>query len=187
MTRSSKTTRTLLGGLDKSTACGRTSRCVPRGNQVHGLEELPMYTGDSARRNQHTASNISPCAVHPHSARAESPTRGSSKRQYARGTCARGQRTGKPKHTGHTLVFGSPPYALRHPQNAFVAVLSWTCVSSPMTASHAFEIQRVRVGVVVVAVICRQTSAKRASVDEDATALLGRSIPRARPDPRRRS
>src|SRR3954468_10358568 len=47
-----------------------------------------------------------------------------------------GSEPGSPRQTGHTLVLGSAPKALRHPQNSFVAVLSSQWTSSPMTVSH---------------------------------------------------
>ena len=45
---------------------------------------------------------------------------------------ARGSAPGRPRQTGQTLVLGSLSVDSRHPQNIFVRVLSWTCVSSPM-------------------------------------------------------
>src|SRR5574344_614586 len=47
----------------------------------------------------------------------------------------RGIAPGKPKHTGHTRVFGIPPYLFSHAQNAFVFVVSCVCISQPITIS----------------------------------------------------
>src|SRR6185312_544346 len=52
---------------------------------------------------------------------------------------ATGNTPGKPMHTGHTLVLGGAPKALAQPHHIFDFVLSWTCVSSPMTASYSIE------------------------------------------------
>src|SRR3954470_16462086 len=48
-----------------------------------------------------------------------------------------GSDPGSPRHTGHTLVFGSSPKALRQPQNNLVAVFSSQWTSSPTTVSHS--------------------------------------------------
>jgi hypothetical protein len=40
-----------------------------------------------------------------------------------------------PRQTGQTFVFGGAPKSFAHPHHIFDLVLSWTCVSSPMTAS----------------------------------------------------
>ena len=48
-----------------------------------------------------------------------------------------GSAPGRPRHTGHTFVFGGDPNALRHPQNIFVAVESSTWHSRPITVSYA--------------------------------------------------
>ena len=42
---------------------------------------------------------------------------------------------GWPRHTGHVFVLGSAPNTFAHEQNIFVAVLSSTWHSSPMTVS----------------------------------------------------
>src|SRR5438034_11393218 len=47
-----------------------------------------------------------------------------------------GSDPGCPMQTGHVSVFGSSPKVLRQPQNIFVAVLSSTWHSSPITVSH---------------------------------------------------
>ena len=47
----------------------------------------------------------------------------------------RGSEPGSPRQTGQTWVLGSAPNSLRQPQNIFVAVLSSTCTSSPITGS----------------------------------------------------
>ncbi|CFE43054.1 Uncharacterised protein [Mycobacterium tuberculosis] len=44
-----------------------------------------------------------------------------------------GSEPGKPRHTGHTWVFGSPPNVVVQPQNILVAVDSSTCTSRPST------------------------------------------------------
>ncbi len=43
---------------------------------------------------------------------------------------------GCPRLIGSTFVFGSAPYAAGSGLKAFVAVESWQCTSSPMTASY---------------------------------------------------
>ncbi len=48
-----------------------------------------------------------------------------------------GSAPGRPRHTGHTCVFGAAPKTVEHPQNIFVAVLCSTCTSNPMTGSKA--------------------------------------------------
>ena len=47
-----------------------------------------------------------------------------------------GNEPGRPRHVGHTLVFGSSPNMFGQPQNSFVLVLSSQCTSSPITISH---------------------------------------------------
>ena len=47
-----------------------------------------------------------------------------------------GSEPGSPRQTGHTLVLGSSPNTLGHPQNSLVAVLSSQWTSRPMTISH---------------------------------------------------
>ena len=49
---------------------------------------------------------------------------------------ATGSAPGNARHTGHVCVFGPPPKPLRHRQNIFVFVFSWTWISSPITASQ---------------------------------------------------
>ena len=44
-----------------------------------------------------------------------------------------GNAPGNARHTGHTLVFGSPPNSFGHPQNILLLVLSSTWHSMPMT------------------------------------------------------
>src|SRR5437588_6555515 len=51
-----------------------------------------------------------------------------------------GSEPGRPRQTGHVLVFGGEPNSLRHPQNIFVAVESSTWHSSPMTVSNSSPI-----------------------------------------------
>src|SRR3954465_14968023 len=48
-----------------------------------------------------------------------------------------GNDPGSPRHTGHTLVLGSSPKALRQPQNSLVAVRSSQWTSSPITISQS--------------------------------------------------
>ncbi len=48
---------------------------------------------------------------------------------------ATGSAPGRPRHTGHTWVFGSAPNSVGQPQNILVFVPSSTCVSSPITGS----------------------------------------------------
>src|SRR5205807_7638134 len=43
---------------------------------------------------------------------------------------------GRPRHTGHTLVFGGSPKRVEQPQKIFVLVRSWTWTSRPMTGSY---------------------------------------------------
>ncbi len=44
-----------------------------------------------------------------------------------------GSDPGRPRHTGHTWVFGSDPKSVAHPQNILEAVFSSTWTSSPRT------------------------------------------------------
>ena len=48
-----------------------------------------------------------------------------------------GSAPGRPRQTGQTCVFGSPPNVVEQPQNILLAVPSSTCVSSPMTGSNS--------------------------------------------------
>ncbi len=50
---------------------------------------------------------------------------------------ATGNTPGKPRQTGQTCVFGAAPNSLAQPHHIFDFVLSWTCVSRPMTASYS--------------------------------------------------
>src|SRR5947209_6374560 len=50
---------------------------------------------------------------------------------------ATGNTPGKPRHTGQTWVLGAAPNSLAQPHHIFDLVLSWTWVSSPMTASYS--------------------------------------------------
>ena len=43
-----------------------------------------------------------------------------------------GSAPGSPRHTGQTVVFGSPSVCAGHAQNIFVRVFNCTCTSSPM-------------------------------------------------------
>ncbi len=47
-----------------------------------------------------------------------------------------GSEPGRPRHTGHTWVFGSAPNVVGHGQNILVAVCSSTCTSMPITGSN---------------------------------------------------
>ncbi len=49
-----------------------------------------------------------------------------------------------PRQTGQTLLFGAAPKALAHPHHIFDLVLSWTCVSNPMTASYSIYVNSLR-------------------------------------------
>ena len=46
-----------------------------------------------------------------------------------------GSEPGRPRQTGQTCVFGSPPNWTGQPQNSFVSVPSSTCVSRPIAGS----------------------------------------------------
>jgi hypothetical protein len=46
-----------------------------------------------------------------------------------------GSEPGWPRQTGQTCVFGGAPNFTSQPQNSFVLVFSWTCVSMPATTS----------------------------------------------------
>src|SRR5688500_13221246 len=48
-----------------------------------------------------------------------------------------GRDPGRPRHTGHTFVFGGAPNSLRQPQNILVSVESSTWHSRPITVSYA--------------------------------------------------
>src|SRR6266566_7604444 len=50
---------------------------------------------------------------------------------------ATGSTPGKPRQTGQTFVLGGAPNSLAQPHHIFDLVLSWTWVSSPMTASYS--------------------------------------------------
>jgi len=47
-----------------------------------------------------------------------------------------GSAPGKPRQTGQTLVLGGAPKLVGQAQNSLLRVASWTCTSSPMTASY---------------------------------------------------
>src|ERR1043166_8336318 len=47
-----------------------------------------------------------------------------------------GNAPGRPMHTGQTLVLGSAPKLVGHPQKILVAVASCTCTSRPTTGSY---------------------------------------------------
>src|SRR5271155_176335 len=47
-----------------------------------------------------------------------------------------GNAPGRPRHTGHTFVFGGSPKRVEHEQKIFDAVRSCTWTSSPMTGSY---------------------------------------------------
>src|SRR4051812_876074 len=68
----------------------------------------------------------------------------------ARSTAERfntGSAPGKPRHTGHTFVFGGAPKAVLQPQKIFERVSSWAWISRPMTGSNIdSELVRWRVG-----------------------------------------
>src|SRR5579883_284886 len=61
-----------------------------------------------------------------------------------------GSAPGSPRHTGQTLVLGGAPNWFAHPQNALVAVRSWTWTSSPMTASYFARISGGTLAVVAI-------------------------------------
>ena len=48
-----------------------------------------------------------------------------------------GSEPGRPRHTGQTLVLGSPPKAFEQPQNSLVAVASSVWTSRPTTISQS--------------------------------------------------
>src|SRR5579875_2804227 len=48
-----------------------------------------------------------------------------------------GSAPGRPRQVGQVWVLGGSPKETSQPQNIFVRVLSWTWISSPMTASKA--------------------------------------------------
>ncbi len=52
-------------------------------------------------------------------------------------TLTTGSAPGRPRHTGQVWVLGSAPNSVGQPQNIFVAVLSSTCTSRPITGSKA--------------------------------------------------
>src|SRR3954454_13196573 len=57
----------------------------------------------------------------------------------ARSTAERfstGSAPGKPRHTGHTFVFGGAPKAVLQPQKIFERVNSCAWISRPMTGSN---------------------------------------------------
>src|SRR6185369_500309 len=47
-----------------------------------------------------------------------------------------GRAPGSPKHTEQVFEFGSSPKRVEQPQNSFDSVLSWACISRPITASY---------------------------------------------------
>src|SRR5437870_2912040 len=58
---------------------------------------------------------------------------------------------GIPRQTGQTWLFGgAPAYSAEQPQNILLAVRSWECTSSPMTASYAVSDE---VGALTVTII----------------------------------
>src|SRR5204863_5442001 len=52
---------------------------------------------------------------------------------------ATGSTPGMPRQTGQTWVFGGAPNSLAQPHHILDLVLSWTCVSSPITASYSID------------------------------------------------
>jgi len=52
-------------------------------------------------------------------------------------TLTTGRAPGRPRQTGQVWVLGAAPNSVGQPQNIFVAVLSSTCTSSPITGSNA--------------------------------------------------
>src|ERR1035438_7330793 len=70
-----------------------------------------------------------------------------------------GSAPGRPRQTGQTLVLGDAPKLVGQPQKILVAVASWTCTSSPMTASKramASGLARSRAGVDIFLIIVGQ-------------------------------
>src|SRR5436190_1700249 len=47
-----------------------------------------------------------------------------------------GSAPGSARQTGHVFAFGASPKLVEHRQKIFVAVLRWTCTSSPTTISY---------------------------------------------------
>src|SRR2546425_5115751 len=52
---------------------------------------------------------------------------------------ATGSTPGRPRQTGQTFVFGGAPNSLAQPHHILDFVLSWTCVSNPMTGSYSIR------------------------------------------------
>src|SRR5688572_19197425 len=52
---------------------------------------------------------------------------------------ATGSTPGSPRQTGQTLVLGDAPNSLAQPHHILERVLSWTCVSRPMTGSYSIR------------------------------------------------
>src|SRR5271157_2974760 len=61
-----------------------------------------------------------------------------------------GRAPGRPRHTGHTFVFGGSPNRVEHEQNIFDAVNSCTWTSSPMTGSYFARRASETAGVVAI-------------------------------------
>src|SRR5689334_655162 len=47
-----------------------------------------------------------------------------------------------PRQMGQTLVLGGAPNSLAQPHHILDLVLSWTCVSSPMTTSYSIALKK---------------------------------------------
>src|SRR5579859_740443 len=78
-----------------------------------------------------------------------------------------GSDPGRPRHTGQTCVFGSPPNVAGQPQNSLVAVPSSTWVSSPISGSYLLSASSkgTRPGATVLLVIGQAPSLRPGSDD----------------------
>src|ERR1700675_679652 len=61
-----------------------------------------------------------------------------------------GNAPGRPRHTGHTFVFGGSPKRVEHEQKIFDAVSRCTCTSSPITGSYFASRSSETAGVVAI-------------------------------------
>jgi hypothetical protein len=188
MTRSSKTTRTLLGGLDKSTACGRTSE-VRATRQPSAWPRRTAYAapGDSAGlQPAHGIKQLTLCSAPSFSTGREpfSGADGCSRASVcAWHLCPRVSHRQTQAHWAHVGVWLATVCVATPAKRLCCGVELDVCFKSNDRLPRLRHSTR-QSGCGGGGGNLPQASAKRASVDEDATALSGRSIPRARPDPR---
>src|SRR6478752_7337042 len=90
-----------------------------------------------------------------------------------------GNAPGRPRHTGHTFVFGGSPKRVEQEQKILLAVSSWTWTSNPMTGSYL-----ARGGAELSTEVAISLKNYRAAADENrgATGALARPYELFQPD-----